>query len=62
MKRFELLLFAVAAILNGCGNHSCLDEVLDSAGSNRSELVAVLNHYHLVNENLNRLFATKCLR
>lgn len=61
MKRFELLLFAVAAILNGCGNRSCLDEVLDSAGSNRSELEAVLNHYRSIDPNPDKLHAAEFL-
>jgi len=61
MKRFELLLFAVAAMLNGCGNRSCLDEVLDSAGSNRSELESVLNHYRSVDPNPDKLRAAEFL-
>ncbi len=61
MKRFELLLFAVAAMLNGCGNRSCLDEILDSAGSNRSELESVLNHYRSVDPNPDKLRAAEFL-
>ena len=61
MKRFELLLFAIAAMLNGCGNRSCLDEILDSAGSNRSELESVLNHYRSVDPNPDKLRAAEFL-
>ncbi len=56
MKRFGyIMLIAVSAIFIGCGNRSCLDEVLDSAGSNRSELEAVLNHYRSIDPNPDKL-------
>lgn len=61
MKRFDFLLFAVAAMLNCCGNRSCLDEVLDSAGSNRQELGAVLNHYRETDPNPDKLRAAEFL-
>ena len=61
MKRFELLLFAVAVMLNGCGNRSCLYEVLDSAGSNRQELETVLNHYRETDPNPEKLRAAEFL-
>ena len=62
MKRFGyIMLIAVSAIFIGCGNRSCLDEVLDSAGSNRSELEAVLNHYRSIDPNPDKLHAAEFL-
>lgn len=62
MKRFGyIMLIAVSAIFIGCGNRSCLDEVLDSAGSNRSELEAVLNHYRSIDPNPDKLHAAQFL-
>lgn len=62
MKRFGyIMLIAVSAIFIGCGNRSCLDEVLDSAGSNRSELEAVLNHYRSIDPNPDKLRAAEFL-
>jgi len=62
MRGFTItILFAVAAMTIGCGNRSCLDEVLDSAGSNRSELETVLNHYRSVDPNPDKLRAAEFL-
>jgi hypothetical protein len=62
MRGFTItILFAVAAMTIGCGNRSCLDDVLDSAGSNRSELETVLNHYRSVDPNPDKLRAAEFL-
>lgn len=62
MRRLTItILFAVAAMTIGCGNRSCLDEVLDSAGSNRPELEAVLNHYRSIDPNPDKLRAAEFL-
>lgn len=62
MKRFGyFMLIAVSAIIIGCTNQLCLDEVLDFAGSNRSELEAVLNQYRSVTPNPDKLRAAEFL-
>ena len=62
MNHFKVaLLFAVLLLMLSCSNHSLLNEVLDSAGSNRSELEAVLNHYRTIDINPEKLRAAEYL-
>lgn len=52
MNLLKVLVLTLALVLiPGCRNNSLLHEVLDSAGSNRVELEAVLNHYRTIDVN-----------
>ena len=62
MKKFALSAFLLTAVLTiGCSKHSPVADVLDSAGSNRTELEAVLNHYRTVDNNPQKLRAAEFL-
>ncbi len=62
MKKLALSAFLLTAVLTiGCSKHSPVADVLDSAGSNRTELEAVLNHYRTVDNNPQKLRATEFL-
>ena len=50
-----------STLIIGCINFSPVAEVLDSAGSNRSELEAVLDHYRNTDPNHQKLLAAKYL-
>lgn len=52
---------AMATILSGCIRQSRLDYALDSAGSNRTELEAVLDHYRSADPNSQKLRAAEFL-
>jgi hypothetical protein len=57
-------LFALPVLLvvcSGCGQGDALDRALQSAGSNRSELVAVLEHYRSIDPNPDKLRAAEFL-
>lgn len=57
-------LFALPVLLvvcSGCGQGDALDRALQSAGSNRSVLVAVLEHYRSVDPNTDKLRAAEFL-
>lgn len=51
------ILFFLSPFLWCCSNHCLYDEVLKSAGDNRSELEAVMNHYRTVDKNKQKLSA-----
>ena len=62
MKKLDLsALLLTAALTIGCNDHSPIAEVLDSAGSNRSELEAVLDHYKTKGANPQKLQAAEFL-
>ena len=62
MKKFALSAFLLTAVITiGCSKHSPVADVLDSAGSNRTELEAVLNHYRNVDNNPQKLRAAEFL-
>ena len=62
MKKLALSAFLLTAVLTiGCSKHSPVADVLDSAGSNRTELEAVLNHYRTVDNNPQKLRAAEFL-
>ena len=62
MNRFALSAFLLMTALTvGCKKHSPLADVLDSAGSNRSELEAVLDHYRTGDINPQKLRAAEFL-
>ncbi len=62
MKKLALSAFLLTAVLTiGCSKHSPVADVLDSAGSNRTELEAVLNHYRNVDNNPQKLRAAEFL-
>lgn len=62
MKRLGLSAFLLTiALAVGCSIPSLIAVVLDSAGSNRSELEAVLNHYKTVDNNPDKLRAAEFL-
>ena len=50
-----------ATIATGCNDISPIANVLDSAGSNRSELEAVLDHYRTQDNNPQKLRAAEFL-
>ncbi len=54
-------LFAATVVMMGCVRGSHIDEILDSAGSNRIELETVLNHYRTVDPNPDKLRAAEFL-
>ena len=57
-------LFALPVLLvvcSGCGQGVALNRALQSAGSNRTELVAVLEHYRSVDKNPDKLRAAEFL-
>ena len=54
-------ILVVAALVANCSNKSPVVEVLDSAGSNRSELEAVLDHYRTVDPNGQKYLAARFL-
>lgn len=62
MKKLALSAFLLTAVFTiGCSKHSPVADVLDSAGSNRTELEAVLNHYRNVDNNPQKLRAAEFL-
>ena len=62
MKKIDLsALLLTAAIATGCNDISPVASVLDSAGSNRSELEAVLDHYKTKDNNPQKLQAAEFL-
>ena len=62
MKKLDLsALLLTAALTVGCKDISPIAEVLDSAGSNRSELEAVLDHYKTKDNNPQKLQAAEFL-
>ena len=62
MKKIDLsALLLTAAIATGCNDISPVASVLDSAGSNRSELEAVLDHYKTQDNNPEKLRAAEFL-
>lgn len=62
MKPFALSAFLLTTALTmGCTQRSSLAEVLDSAGSNRKELEAVLDHYRIADNNPQKLRAAEFL-
>ena len=62
MKKLDLsALLLTAALTVGCKDISPIAEVLDSAGSNRSELEAVLDHYKTKDANPQKLLAAEFL-
>ena len=62
MKKFDLsALLLTAALTVGCNDISPIASVLDSAGSNRSELEAVLDHYKTKDINPQKLQAAEFL-
>ena len=62
MKNSLLSAFLLTTALTmGCANRSLVADVLDSAGPNRSELEAVLNHYRTADNNPQKLRAAEFL-
>lgn len=62
MKQLALsALLLTTALTIGCSEHSPIADVLDSAGSNRSELEAVLDHYRTLDNNPQKLRAAEFL-
>ena len=62
MKKLDLsALLLTAALTVGCNDISPIASVLDSAGSNRSELEAVLDHYKTKDANPQKLLAAEFL-
>lgn len=62
MKKFDLSTLLLTAVLTvGCNDISPIASVLDSAGSNRSELEAVLDHYKTKDINPQKLQAAEFL-
>ena len=62
MKKLDLsALLLTAALTVGCNDISPIASVLDSAGSNRSELEAVLDHYKTKDANRQKLLAAEFL-
>ena len=62
MKKLDLsALLLTAALTVGCNDISPIASVLDSAGSNRSELEAVLDHYKTKDNNPQKLLAAEFL-
>ena len=62
MKKKALsALLLITALTVGCNDYSPIASVLDSAGSNRSELEAVLDHYKTKDNNPQKLLAAEFL-
>ena len=61
IKGVVVIVCGIATIIFGCTGQSRLDYALSSAGSNRSELEAVLNHYRTVDTNPQKLRAAEFL-
>ena len=62
MNKFALsAVLLTTALTVGCNNNSPIAEVLDSAGSNRKELEAVLDHYRTRDNNPEKLRAAEFL-
>ena len=62
MKSIDLsALLLTAALTAGCQGISPISDVLDSAGSNRSELETVLDHYRTLDNNPQKLQAAEFL-
>lgn len=64
LSRYLHNLFALPVLLvvcSGCGQGAALNRVLQSAGSNRVELVSVLDHYRSVDPNPDKLRAAEFL-
>ena len=62
MKKKALsALLLITALTVGCNDYSPIASVLDSAGSNRSELEAVLDHYKTKDANRQKLLAAEFL-
>ena len=62
MNKFALSAFLLTTALTmGCNKNSPIADVLDSAGSNRSELEAVLDHYKTEDANPQKLRAAEFL-
>ncbi len=59
MREFGVFfLTLISVIMSGCIRQSRLDYALDSAGSNRTELEAVLDHYRSADPNSQKLRAS----
>jgi len=56
-----LVLVSSTVLIGGCADHSYLNYALTSAGSNRPELEAVLNHYRETDPNPDKLRAAEFL-
>ncbi len=61
MRRGGLLLTVTTALLAGCTTRSAMESALNQAGSNRTELEAVLNHYRDTDINPQKLRAAEFL-
>lgn len=62
MKQLAFIATILAtAVSIGCSDYSPIASVLDSAGSNRSELEAVLDHYKTKDNNPQKLQAAEFL-
>ena len=61
MRRGGLLLTVTTALLAGCTTRSTMESALNQAGSNRTELEAVLNHYRDTDINPQKLRAAEFL-
>lgn len=61
MRRGGLLLTVTIALLAGCTTRSTMESALNQAGSNRTELEAVLNHYRDTDINPQKLRAAEFL-
>lgn len=61
MRRGGLLLTVITALLAGCTTRSTMESALNQAGSNRTELEAVLNHYRDTDINPQKLRAAEFL-
>ena len=64
LSRYLHNIFALPVLLvvcSGCGQGAALNRVLQSAGSNRVELVSVLDHYRSVDPNPDKLRAAEFL-
>ena len=60
-KKVLSALLLITALIVGCNDYSPIASVLDSAGSNRSELEAVLDHYKTKDNNPQKLLAAEFL-
>ena len=61
MRRGGLILTVTTALLAGCTSRSALENALNQAGSNRSELETVLSHYKSSDANPQKLRAAEFL-
>ena len=61
MRRGGLILTVTTALLAGCTTRSALENALNQAGSNRSELETVLSHYKSSDANPQKLRAAEFL-